>query len=172
MIAILGAIMNVIRGGIAAKYLGKWGKPAHHVVFGLAVYLTGYTWYQAALAVPVIYGVFSLGWGRYVSPAIDHYVMDEKENTFIDWVCRPLEKSWLLFSLASLTLRGCIIGIPLGILLQNYHIAIAGALMGVVYVGVSQLAHLIRKPQYAWPLSEAIFGSFLWVSMKIKRNKK
>lgn len=167
VMAFAGLILNMTRGG-AVKRLGKYGKPLHHVCFGLAVFVQTLTVWKGAAAVLIAWAVFSLGWGRLVSAAINRYidpVAPGKSPNLMDRICRPLEGYWLTFSLFGLTMRGAIIGLPVGLLLGSWWVPLAGCMMWFVYVGVSALLRSVGKTQYAWTASEAVFGGLLWLSV-------
>lgn len=169
VLAFVGLVLNMARGG-AVKRLGKYGKPLHHVCFGLAVFIRTLTLWKAAAAIAIAWAVFSLGWGRLVSAGINQYIdpiAPDKSPNLMDRICRPLEGYWLTYAIFGLTIRGAIIGLPIGLLLGSWWVPLAGCMMGVVYVGVAAALRAVGKTQYAWTASEAVYGALLWFSVTI-----
>lgn len=163
--AIIGGFLNMVRGGLLAKWIKAYGKPLHHIAFGVAAwYATGDLW-RGALAIPLVWAVFSLGWGRLISAAINQYidpVAEGKKPNLMDRLCRPLEAHWLPFAYFGLTMRGAIIGLPLAALLGQWQLTMAGMSMGLCYLGAAELFRRIGKPQWAWPAGEAFYGAIIW----------
>ena len=153
-IAILGAIVNRIRGG---WILSNGNRSFNAITFG-GVFgsLTQDLWCGVLMAIAMFAGM-SLGWGRYIGALGGWETCKLEEVEVIDWFIQKLKPFPKLWGFFGLTLRGIVAGSLIALVMQSFMPLIGGATMGIAYLITLKISG--RK---GWEHGEFLFGALLW----------
>lgn len=190
IIALLGALLNRVRGGgltdLVWKYniaherdetfWKKFSKHSNDIVFGLVFsFLIGFNFWAFLILVVSMWIGRSWGWGRYIGGIIEEKVRDEQEVEWIDNLVLNEDNYPILRNTIALSFRGlmwslCIVfgfsiiasaGLtPLS--LSFILIAPVGLLMGPTYLFTIKILDQKFNLGSGWGLGEILFGFILW----------
>lgn len=150
------------------RYRGYGKVPANDTVnaiaFGALVYWLSLGMVDLSImAIVAMWAGASLGWGAYMG-AIANRGTPHPEVEFIDTKIVSLKDDPVKWGVAGLTLRGLLWGALIGLTLTSWYPFLAGATMGIWYLGCSRLLQAIGKGPWGHPVFESVFGAVLWYS--------
>lgn len=167
-IAMIGAFLNRVRGGLFDSFLQPLdgvGKVVNDLAFTILFSLltdwhTG-VWYGIAMLTGR-----SFGWGEYIGAIINGSINTGNEVPYIDRLIKRFTKQPLLWGVLGLTLRGALWGICLGMVQHSIIPVLAGATMGCVYFLTVAYARARDKwmANRGWGYGEYVFGGILWAA--------
>lgn len=168
--AILGGFLNRVRGGLVHSFsdmIPSWlfksinsvDKLIQGFIFGSIKGFTISPLVGLISALAMWGGAQIGGWGSYIGAM---YKKDASRTEFapIDFIIKPLSSNAVLWGLAGLSLRGAIWGGLLGLVCLSIWPLLAGFCMGMIYYITEKVIGI----KHAWEVSEAIFGSVLWIA--------
>jgi hypothetical protein len=194
LIALIGGVMNKIRGGILTdiywsfgKLIGKqWKKEVPFVktfndlifagvficiVKGNFLYISDLSYKDFGIFFTLFFSMFvgrSWGWGNYIGGIIFRRIYDQPEVKWIDKLIMNNNNYPVLRSVVALSLRGFMwtssIAIGFYIIGGNWLIAFIGLFMGPVYWLLTEICDKFSERFNGWTWGEFWWGFILWGS--------
>ena len=161
---LIGGIMNRVRGGWGDWPINKiWHPLAYGLLFGVLFQLS---LYQIILLPLAVYIGQQPGWGRYIGALSGTEKKPLEEFWLVDFFIKPLRFSQRLWGITGMTLRGLFFAGPAALILGTPWPAIAGLLMGFIYLSLIEFNKLLFPTRNwkmdGWEQSEVAFGCVFW----------
>lgn len=179
-VALLGGIMNRIRGGM---FEVPFNGPLNAGVFGAAAGFAAQDWVLGLLAAVAMFVGQAPGWGRYIGAMGGWETQELKEFFLVDWLIKPIKakydefkhtymagiaqgykEAWGAWGLA---LRGLFWGGLIALAIQDPLPAIAGFSMPAWYAAGFTGAKAAKADNWqgtGWEIGEWLFGAVLWLT--------